>query len=112
MSQIFRRYRDVDIVSTTNPGSTLADVVENIQTNYSTAEKAYQGLSGVVDGVNTVFTLAETPDEGTARVYMGGVLLAPGVTEDYEISGATITFNVAPAERSVLWVNYRVTTSI
>lgn len=111
MSQVFRRYRDVDIVSTTNPGSTLADVVENIQVNYQTATKYFQPLSGLVDGLNKVFSIAETPDEGSVLVYLNGQLLKPGTLNenDYEIAGANLTFTDAPSLESTLWVHFKVT---
>ena len=112
MSQVFRRYRDVDIVSTTNPGSTLADVIENVQENQQSSMKYFQPLSGVLDGVNKVFTLPETPDEGTVLLYMGGQLQHPGLGNDYEISEDTITFVDAPSVASVLWANYQLTIAV
>lgn len=112
MSFITRRLRDVDIASTTNPGSTMADVVENIQENIQSAMKYFQPLTGDVNGVNAVFTLAETPDEGSVLVYVNGVLNHPGVGNDYTIIGDTITFDLAPSTGTVLWANYQITTSV
>jgi hypothetical protein len=52
--------------------------------------------SGVIDGVNDVFTLSQIPLEDDAvEVYLNGLKQIPVV--DYTISGATITFVIAPA---------------
>lgn len=112
MSQVFRRYRDVDIVSTTNPGSTMADVITNVQTNLQTSDKYFQGVAGAVNGVNTIFTLADTPDAGTVLFYINGVLQNPGASNDYTISENVITTAEAPSTGSTLWVNYKVTVTI
>lgn len=55
--------------------------------------------SGTVNGSNTVFTLAATPSAGVL-VFKNGLLQIEGT--DYTISGATITFTVAPAGGSTL----------
>lgn len=52
--------------------------------------------SGTINGVNTVFTLANTPIAGTEQVFLARALQVPGGGNDYTISGATITFAVAP----------------
>lgn len=50
----------------------------------------------VGDGVETDFTLAESPeDAGNLFVALGGVLQRPGV--DFTVSGTTLSFTVAPA---------------
>lgn len=59
--------------------------------------------TGAVNGVNTVFTLANTPITGSAQVYYNGQLvLSPGA---YTISTNTITFGTAPAS-GVISVTY------
>jgi hypothetical protein len=112
MSFLNRRFRDVDIVSTTNPGKTIADIVVAIEINYQAAEKAFQPLAGAVDGNNNVFVIGEMPDEGSVRFYVNGVLQNPGVGNDYEILNATITTAIAPQALSVIWVSYKVTTPV
>lgn len=59
--------------------------------------------SGAIDGVNTTFTLATTPKEGTLTVYLP---TRQKLGDDYTVSGNTITFTVAPAIGSVLIVDY------
>lgn len=82
-----------DIVS---PGNTV------LVSEYMTKETP----AGAVNGVNTTFTLAFTPEPGTEQVYLNGLLQSPGATEDYTISGATITFSSAPVAGDKIRVSY------
>lgn len=50
--------------------------------------------SGAVNGTNTVFTLAFTPKSGQLMFFVNGQLLS--TTDDYTVSGATVTLNTAP----------------
>jgi hypothetical protein len=52
--------------------------------------------SGLIDSSNTIYTLANTPQAGTVRFYKNGQRLIEGATEDYTISGGTITMANAP----------------
>jgi len=45
----------------------------------------------IVSGSGTSFTLANTPQTGTVKLYGAGQRLTPGAGCDYTISGATIT---------------------
>lgn len=61
--------------------------------------------TGTINGINTIFTLANAPITGQiVLVFLGGVLQNPGVSNDYTISGNTITFNTAPSTGPVLVV--------
>lgn len=62
--------------------------------------------SGAVNGVNTTFTLANTPIAGTEQVYLNGILQEPGAGNDYTISGLTITYLAAPLTNDKLRVTY------
>ena len=62
--------------------------------------------AGVLNGVNTTFTLANTPVTGSEEVYLNGILQEPGGTDDYTISGLTITYNTAPISTDRLRVSY------
>jgi hypothetical protein len=63
-------------------------------------------VGGTIDGSNTVFTLSSTPNPaGTETVFLNGILQEPN-GEDYTISGATITFVVAPPSGSRIRVTY------
>lgn len=66
--------------------------------------------AGDIDGMNTVFTLAETPNPvGSLELFLNGALQQRGA--DYTLSGTTITFvtapPVGPGVTSVLLAWYR-----
>lgn len=60
--------------------------------------------SGNVNGTNAAFTLANTPVAGKVQVFENGMLQHE--TDDYTISGATITFVAAPPTTSKIRVTY------
>ncbi len=64
--------------------------------------------SGVQNGINEVFILANTPKPGSESVFLNGVLQDEGVGEDYIISGSTITFlsTIQPTDK--IRVNYSI----
>jgi hypothetical protein len=57
-------------------------------------------------GDHLSFTLAHTPVAGTVRLYRGGAYQLAGVSEDYTISGATITLSIALATGEKLACDY------
>ena len=63
--------------------------------------------SGIVDGVNKLFILTETPNLQSEHLFLNGLLQDPGETEDYVISGNTITFIDSPMEGSKIRCSYR-----
>lgn len=52
--------------------------------------------AGAIDGANVTFTVANTPLASKFALYHNGQRLRAGGTEDYTISGATITTTFAP----------------
>lgn len=61
--------------------------------------------SGLVNGTNTVFTIAQAPLEGeTVDVFLDGLKQRPGT--DYTVSGSTITFTTAPVAGQTIRVDY------
>lgn len=67
----------------------------------------YSELPTVTDGSANV-TLLNTPIAGTERVYLNGARQAPGATNDYTISGATVTFTIVLETNDVVLVDYSV----
>lgn len=65
--------------------------------------------TGLVNGSNATFTLANTPTAGTEEVYVNGILQNVGAGNDYTISTNTITFltGAIPQSGDVVLVNYR-----
>lgn len=60
--------------------------------------------AGLINGVNTVYTLSQEPAAGTVRVYLNGVRQRPGT--DYTVTGQNITFTVAPFSGDSIIVDY------
>lgn len=61
--------------------------------------------SGVVDGINKIFTLSEVPELNSEHVYLNGLLQEENY--DYTISGSTISFIDTPWSGSRLKCSYR-----
>lgn len=64
--------------------------------------------SGIINGLNQVFTVANLPSPtSSVEVYHNGILMEQGL--DYTISGASITFSPAsvPQVGDIVLVNYR-----
>lgn len=94
--------------------SSLADVatsgsyvdLSNKPTIYTPVKEVFTSL---VDGTETEFVLADAPAvAGTEQVFVNGILQSAGASDDYTISGDTITFNTAPEAGWKLIVYYSV----
>ena len=61
--------------------------------------------SGTINGSNTAFTLAQSPNENeSVELYLDGLYLIESV--DYTLSGTSITMTVAPANGQSLKAQY------
>lgn len=60
--------------------------------------------TGAIDGINTMFTLANTPVANTYTVFLNGLALNPAT--DYSVVGAVITLTSAPLVGDEVFVNY------
>ena len=65
-----------------------------------------QTPTGAINSSNVTYTLANTPIVGTEQVFLNGILQEAGSGDDYQISGATITYETAPVTGDILRVNY------
>jgi len=72
----------------------------------SQATEVYNELPTVTDGSANV-TLLNTPTAGTERVYLNGARQAPGATNDYTISGTTVTFAAALQSGDIVLIDYK-----
>ena len=61
--------------------------------------------AGTVDGTNDDFVFDNTPATGTLQVFRNGLLQK--ITEDYTLSGATVTFVTPPAVSSIILGSYQ-----
>lgn len=81
------------------PGSVLmtnsaGDGFVAVAVSLSAATEVQEIPGGLVNGVNTVFTLANTPiSSASVKIYVDGLLLRQGI--EYSISGSTITLTNA-----------------
>lgn len=62
--------------------------------------------SGVINGINTIFTIKRVPAQGSLKLYRGGT--RQRITEDYTLSGKTLTLLIAPQVGEILLVDYRI----
>lgn len=63
--------------------------------------------TGVIDGVNTIFTLANPVNGDSLKVYLNGLSQRTGASHDYTVLSATqIQFNDAPLPDDVVTVDY------
>lgn len=63
--------------------------------------------TGDINGVNTAYTLANTPVATSVKVYLNGQRLKNGGGFDWTLSGTTLTLTYAPETSDVLVVEYR-----
>jgi len=68
--------------------------------------KDKETLSGVIDGINKVFTLQYPPVEDSEHIYLNGLLQESGINGDYQVSDSTITFKEAPPTDTNLRCTY------
>jgi len=98
---------------TSNSGGTLGSTAITWQQIPTTAGLSISNFvdkevpSGSINGSNTTFTIANTPTSGTEKVFLNGLHQQSGGSNDYTISGTTITYVVAPEAGDVIWVNYK-----
>jgi len=66
----------------------------------------WEAPSGTCNGINTTFTLSNTPyDSNMVLFFINGQLMKKD--DDYTISGKTITATIAPPTGSVVYAHYR-----
>lgn len=64
--------------------------------------------TGAIDSSNVTFTLATTPITGSVQLYLNGIRLK--LTDDYTITGDTITMNTAPITGDTFLADYATST--
>lgn len=124
MAETKIRLTQTDLNADTNKIISLADgTVAGDAVNKGQLDAAVAGVvteakifenevpSGVIDGTNDTFTLANTPvSDSSVKLYKNGQRLK--ITDDYTLAGATITFvsppKAAPGNPDVLLADYRI----
>ncbi|MHA1787845.1 MAG: hypothetical protein ACTSXT_01330 [Candidatus Helarchaeota archaeon] len=80
--------------------------VDSIANNIVEGDLAFEDESATCDGVETEFTLSDTPLANSVQVFLNGLLQQEGSGKDYTIAGTTITFATAPESGDILLVYY------
>lgn len=62
---------------------------------------------GTIDGVNKVFTLANSPAAGSVKLYLNGQRYRAGAENDFVIADKVITMVEAPVVNDTLFADYR-----
>jgi predicted nucleic acid-binding Zn-ribbon protein len=62
--------------------------------------------TGLINGINTIFTLEKTPVIGSEFIFLNGVL--QDSVRDYSIQGSQLVFVEPPLENMVIRCNYRI----
>ena len=62
--------------------------------------------TGNIDGTNTDFTLATSPQAGSEHLFKNGVLLDEGTDNDYSISGAVFSLATIPSSPDKVLASY------
>lgn len=70
----------------------------------TSVRRHYYENVGIGDGETVAFTLDNTPITGTVNLYVNGVLKT--ISIDYTVTGATVTFVVAPGDGARITANY------
>lgn len=71
--------------------------------NFIDKEKPY----GLIDGVNNIFELSNSPIPGSEHVFLNGILQDAGVEFDYILDDKNIIFNEIPLENMRIICSYR-----
>jgi hypothetical protein len=66
--------------------------------------------SGTANSLNKIFTLANNPSAYSLQLFVGGQLMSPGNSGDYNVSGSVITFTgngAVPGPNDTMLAYYR-----
>jgi len=97
-------------ISVTNGSGSITIAVNTTVVVTKANYKVREVPTGTPNGVLTTYTLANTPTAETEMVFVNGILMNVGATNDYTISTNTITFNsgAIPQTGDVVLVTYLV----
>lgn len=62
--------------------------------------------SGIINGINEDFILANIPINDTVEVILNGLIQTIGISEDYTILGSVVTFIKPPKVGYKILINY------
>jgi len=85
--------------------STLINAA-NLKTSFLLNYIVRETVGGTLNGSNTAFTLANAAVAGTEMLFLNGVLQNPGASNDYIISGSSITLSGPPISGDIILCTY------
>ena len=101
-SSVLSRYTDINLIAgsgtslsySNNDNTKQLDLTITAAAGLGTSETPTGAITGTdgTDG-NAVFTLSQIPISGTLNLYVSGLWQDEGASQDYTLSGVTITFN-------------------
>jgi len=95
----------IDLIVIVQGGEAFSITVSQLQTIIFGNFVEGENPTGDIDDVNDVFELANEPIDGSVKVYLNGIRQKE--TDDYTISGDTITFNTPPTTGDTILIDYR-----
>ena len=110
LDQTLSEFTELSDVPSTYVGQSLKEVrVNSAETalEFATSLGLVDGEvpSGTINGVNSIFTLANTPSTGSLKVYLNGFRLTNLI--DFTLSGSTITMLAIPFTGDIFVCDYR-----
>jgi hypothetical protein len=85
--------------------SDMTDVTDAVALKVSVADLKFNvALTGTIDGTNKAFALPEAAANDTLCMFWNGQMLKP--TDDYAVSGTTVTMVGSPDPGDKVWANY------
>lgn len=95
-------------ITVTNGAGTISIAVNTTTILQKTDYIVREVPAGTINGTNATFTLVSAPSSGKEMVFVNGILMNVGASNDYTISTNTITFNsgAIPQTNDTLLVTY------
>ena len=100
-------------INFTGPGVTSTAIGNDVTVNIPGGSNSFTPFAetpiGIVNAINTVFTLANVPATSAGVIIiLNGATQYNGTGLDYTVSGATVTFTTAPAIGSTIFAYYNI----
>lgn len=80
--------------------------VDTITDNLVESDIIKENESANCDGIETNFTLDNSPVANSVQVFLNGMLQEEGSGKDYTLSGTTVSFATAPESGDILIIHY------
>ena len=82
--------------------------VDEIHGNFVANEVKGEIPTGLIDGINTIYTTVHNFNTSSLEIYVNGIRMCPGVGNDFEITGLNeITFTEPLKVNSRILIDYK-----